>query len=480
MLLECIEKTLATRGKHVAYVHGDRRLTYTDLDRNAGDIAARLTQNGLQPGDRVGVKLEASTDYPAVCIGVWRAGGVVVPLDAALNESELTYFVTLAQVRLIVSSTQGTERDSGMQRLRIHRPALHTERKRDQPDIAGDLLVLFTSGTTGPPKGIIHTNESAGEMVRRHSSRSGLERQDVVLASSMFNTGLGLYCYVLEPLFTGARVVIAHPFQPRQALDLALRESITWIQTVPAILQLLMTVKPRPSLPTLKTVRLGGTTLDDASRERFYNDFGVCPIQGYGMSEIGPIASTSAEPSRRWGRTVGYPEVDVRLFGDDGSHVPIGEQGEIGVRGRGLCRPFYLMEDGSREPLPMCDGYFLTGDLGRLSEDNCLELTGRKKTFILTPRVKVDPGEVEHVLLQHPEIVEATVLPAPGAAGYEIVKAVVVTTGRITKSEVLSHCGAHLAPGKCPQIVQFVDRLPRDALGKIQIGKIQHSGDLSV
>lgn len=473
MLLAAIEKTIARHRKDEAYVQGNDRMTYAELDHKANKVAADLIRNGLSSGGRVGLRLDAPIDYPPACIGVWRAGGTVVPLDPVLKDSDLSYFVELAQVQLMVTAARADPDPSGIRQLSGHQVTMrHCGGVLNDSSIE-DVLILFTSGTTGPPKGIIHTGESAGEMVRRNVSYSGLNSRDVVLATSMFNTGFGLLSYVLEPLFAGARVVIVHPFHPRDALEAAHRESVTWIQTVPAVLQLLMAVEPSPSLPALRTVRLGAATLDDASRMKFHERFGIHPIQGYGMSEIGRIAATTRDPRGAWGQVVGNPEMELRLFEDGEELPPVGELGEIGVRSRSLCRPFYLVRDGSREPLPMHDDYFLTGDFGRLDGDGRLELAGRRKSFILTPRFKVDPLEVEDVLMQHPLVEEAVVLPEPGRAGYETVKAVVAATGPVTSAEILSFCSDRLPSGKCPQIIEFVDRLPRNSLGKVETGKLR-------
>lgn len=476
MLFEDIEEVIKTRQSKIAYTHGDESLTYAELDQHAGEVAAELHRAGLGPGDRVAIKAEATVAYPAVCVGVWRAGGAVVPLDAALEESELSRFLDLARARFLVTPSVGAPGSSTSRRFGLQQVSGDSQNDRDSAASSDrDMLLVFTSGTTGAPKGVVHTRESTEALVRRHLSCCGLSGNDVILATSLFNTGFGLHSYILEPLVTGAKVVIVHPFLPRVALDVACREGVTWIQTVPAVLKLLSAVKPRPPLPALRTVRLGAATLDAESREEFVAEFGIQPVQGYGMNEVGRIASTTRIVDAPSHRIVGYPEVDIQLFGDDTKPVPTGELGQIGVRSPSMCRPYYLVEDGSQEPLPMCGEYFLTGDLGRLTDEGLLELAGRRKAFILTPRYKVDPHEVEAVLLQHPLVMEAAVVPAPGNAGYESIKAVVAASAPLSSMDLQVFCSERLPMGKCPQIVTFVDRLPRNALGKVEIGKLQQA-----
>lgn len=472
MLLHTIDQVISFNPSKTAYLHGTDRMTYSGLSDYANEVASALVRHGFRPNERVAVQMEASVAYPAALLGIWRANGVAVPLDGTLSEFELSHFLNVSQARFIITDPKADTDPSVPRQISIRKlpPDGHSDATRNDSDT--DMLVLFSSGTTGAPKGILHTQTSLEALVKRHNTFSNISSDDVVLAGSLFHTGFGLHSYILSPLLAGASVVIVHPFLPRDALETVHREHVTWIQTVPAILKLMTAVKPTPSLPSLKTVWLGAATLDDDSRRDFVAKFGIQPIQGYGMNEIGRIASTSRLTTPPTGRTVGYPEVDVRIFRDDGAPARRGEPGEIGVSAASLCRPFYLSPDGAREPLPIHDGYFLTGDLARLNDDGLLELLGRLKTFILTPRFKVDPAEVEEVLLEHPSVAEAAVIPVPGRSGYEEVRAIVATSTPVRISELLSFCSSKLPSGKCPQSIVLVDRLPRNSLGKVEIGKL--------
>ena len=165
----------------------------------------------------------------------------------------------------------------------------------------------------------------------------------------------------------------------------------------------------------------------------------------------------------------------LKIFEDEKVAVGENQFGEIAVRATSTCRPDYLVQGNAKEAIPIHNGYFMTGDLGKLSKDGLLKLVGRRKTFILTPRFKVDPREVEEVLIQHPSIREAAVLPAPGKGGYDVVKAVIVKEGSLTEAEVMRYCSYHLSQGKSPQIVAFMNQLPRNKLGKVEIVKINGS-----
>lgn len=477
MFINAYEKLVAQQRDKLAYICGQERITYGELDHKARCITAGLLQKGLSAGDRVALQLQSTSDFAASCIGIWRAGGVVVPLDPGMPDSELSYLLNIARASFFMVEKSDESLPTDIQTLQVaqlinHRPnEISSARPADE-----DLLILFSSGTTGKPKGIVHTHASMSEVAQRSVRVSGLKNTDVLLATSLSSSGFGLHTYVLEPLLCGATVVVVHPFHPRVALEIAQKENVSWIQTVPAILKLLLAVENSHTLPALHTIRLGAATLDEKSRTKCVATFGVQPIQGYGMSEVGRIACTTHSPHQSPGLMSVNTGIDLKIFSDSKTVAEVDQTGEIGIRANSMCRPYYLVQNAAHEPVPMHNDYFMTGDLGKVSQAGLLKLMGRRKSFILTPRYKVDPGEVEEVLMQHSAITEAAVLPAPGKSGYEIVKAVVVAENSLTEAEVMTHCSDHLPQGKCPQIIEFIDQLPRNKLGKVEITKI--IGDL--
>lgn len=473
MYLNAFEEIVSRHKDKWAYIWGEQRTTYGELDHAARCIATGLRQCGVKPGDRVAVQMQSTINFAASCIAVWRVGGVVVPLDTGLPEAELVSLLGIAQVSILLAEEPTQSSLVGIRTLELGELMSHQPSSDSTPPMEGeDMLILFSSGTTGKPKGIIHTHGSVTEVAQRSVRVSGLTSNDVLLATSLSSTGFGLYAYVLEPLICGATVVVVHPFHPRVALEIAQQEQVTWIQTVPAVLKLLVLAATDKPLTQLRAIRLGAATLDEKSRGVCIDKFGILPIQGYGMSEVGRIACTTHSPVGNAEWMTLNTGLDARIFTDDGELAETGQIGEIGVRAISLCRPYYLLSEGTREPIPMLGEYFMSGDLGVMTQDGLLKLMGRRKSFILTPRYKVDPAEVEQVLLQHPEITDAVVVPAPGKGGYEIVKAVVVAASPVKEKEVKAHCSKHLPQGKCPQIVEFMDQLPRNQLGKVEIAKL--------
>ncbi len=472
-MLQIILDSLHEHAARVAFSHGERNLSYADLEAASARFARRLAVRGVAPGDRVAIHLRSGVDYPVACLGVWRAGAVVVPVDAAGPVSDLRHRHEVAGFRFMVSdtapatdwhgvaviTTTGDEEDGPPQAL----PGNHH---------ADDFLLLFTSGTTGAPKALVHTRDSLLAGMRRDIRTTGYRGGDTVLATLGFNFALGMTNLLLAPLLAGARVIIHNPFSPRAALALIRKHEVTHLVTVAPVVKLLAAVAQPPALPSLRYVMVGGTTLEPAVRADFAERFGIVPAQSYGMSEIGRIASHPHPLPTDEPGCVGTPQVTVRITDEQGRPLPAGTTGSITVQSDSLCKPRYLLSGGESEPVPIQGGFLDTGDLGHLDPAGSLFVAGRRKQFILGPRFKVDPAEVEEVLLSHPAIRDAVVVPAPGRAGYEAVRAVVVSAGGISRPDVIVHCAVSLPSGKCPEIVTFVDRIPRNAMGKVELGSL--------
>jgi long-chain acyl-CoA synthetase len=476
VIVDRLVQSVERQGTRTAFMHGVTSVTYAELDARSRRVAAALSRRGLGRGDRVGVLLDIGVDYPAACLGIWRAGAVAVPLDVRAPRDDLIHRHAVAGLRCLLTGRGGEVLPGvpsiGLDELDAVAPAPF--RHRAVPE--DDCLLLFTSGTTGGPKGLLYTGASVAGMAERHASSSGTTAADVVWATIPFFLFVGLFDLLLAPLITGASVVITQPFSPRAAIVDAARAGVTTITAVPPIFQLLAAVDEALPLPSLRRATVSAATLDAETRARFHKRFGLQPAQTYGMSEGGRIAATGALDSAPPPRSVGRPLIDIRLFAEDGEPVPAGEMGEIGIRPPTLCRPFYLLAGGRQEPLPMHAGYFLTGDLGRILPDESLMLAGRKKGFILAAKTKVDPHEVEAVLRRHPAVRDVAVVPAPGRAGYEAIRAVIVGEAGLTAREIGAFCAAHLPAGKRPEIIDFVPRIPRNAAGKVEIGRLTAEG----
>jgi long-chain acyl-CoA synthetase len=430
------------------FVHGDRQLTFGALERRSSLVAAGLARAGVVAGMPVGILVTQGLNFPIALLSLWRLGAIVVPFDPgappedrAARESiaELAFMIADAKLSLALTTTRV---------LQIAELESNTAlRARPAPSPGDDALFAFTSGTTGRPKALVHTHASLSAWVHRSIEIGGnVIRDDVVLATIPLQLAMGVANLVFAPLVAGATVVLVQPFTPRIALRTALQQRATCVVTVPAIVKLLADLPDAMGRPAFRRINVSSAALEGAIYDRFSARYGVRPVRIYGMSELGPIASTVGRGEEAYRPIVGWPLVELHLLDDDGGEVREGEAGEIAVRSDSLCRPYCLIEGSVREPLPMKDGLFLTGDIGRLDPDGALVLVERKKAFINGPRLRVDPREVEEVLLRMPGVHDAAVVPTPGRHGYEDIHAYVVAEGNVDENGVPCSAARTLCP----------------------------------
>jgi long-chain acyl-CoA synthetase len=474
-ILDAFLRNAAADPGRPAFVHGETQLTFGDLEQGSLRVASGLLSAGIVPGMPVGILVTRGLNFPLAILALWRLGAVVVPFDPgaphedrAARESivNLAFLIADAEVSLARTTTRV------LQIAELENAPVLEQPYASPPD--ADALFAFTSGTTGRPKALVHTHAGLSVWVQRSvgPGRKVLGGE-TVLATIPLQLAVGMATLVLSPLVVGATVVLVQPFSPRIALQTALRVRATAVVAVPAILKLLADLPEAMGRPAFRQVNVSSAMLDAAVYERFHARFGIRPVRDYGMSELGMIASAAGHDEETYRPISGWPAVELRLLDDNGRESKPGEAGEIAVRAGSLCRPYCLIEGGVREPLPMKDGFFLTGDIGRLEPDGALVLVGRKKAFINGPRLRVDPSEVEAVLLRMPGVRDAAVVPSPGRHGYEDIHAFIAADHAVDEAKVAEYCAANLSPGKRPQRVDFIDAVPRNAAGKVEAWRLR-------
>jgi long-chain acyl-CoA synthetase len=474
MILDAFARNAADLPQRAAIIQGQRRIGFAELHRRSIELAAGLAEAGIGRGMPVGVMLRSSFDFPLACLALWHLAAVLVPFDPGAPSDDQTARESIIDLPFVLADFEFRPARSGTRVLRldaIARPGAAPPGSGPGPD--DECTFMFTSGTTGRPKALVHTHASMYEMVRRGIEQAHtVIRGDVVLATTPLQLGIGLIDFVATPLVAGATTVLVQPFSARLALEAALEHGVTSMVSVPAVIKLLAALPESGGRPNFRRVTVGTAWLEADVYERFHARYGVRPARAYGMSEIGRIATTGTREESAFRPTAGWPLVELRVLDDRGDDVPKGETGEVAVRGPSLCRTECRAEGGVREPLPMAGGWLLTGDIGRLEPDGALILVGRKKSFINGPRLKVDPREVEEVVRRMPGVRDAVVVPAPGRGGYEAIRAVIVADAALGEAAVSEYCSAHLPPGKRPQIVDFVDAIPRNASGKVEFWRL--------
>jgi malonyl-CoA/methylmalonyl-CoA synthetase len=466
---------------------GGKTYTYADLEQETSRVAAFLAALGLSPGARVAAQIDKSPEGVFLYLGVLRAGFCFLPLNTAYQEGELAYFLDNAEPEVVVCRPQAAalfERLAAPSRVRRVLTlgadgdgTLPAELPRAPATLAalptaeGDpAVIVYTSGTTGRSKGamVTHGNLISNADVLRDAWQ--ITKDDVLIhALPMFHVH-GLFV-ALHPLISaGSRLLFQRKFDPVKVLGAIPRA--TMLMGVPTFYTRLL-AEPKLSRELCRSMRLfvsGSAPLSEATFRAFLDRSGHTILERYGMSEAGMITSNPCSGERRAG-TVGQPlpGVTLRVVDASGREVVRGHAGEIEIRGPNVFSGYFRMPEQTRREFT-ADGYFKTGDVGKVSDDGYLSIVGRSKDVIITGGYNVYPKEIELVLDAFPEVEESAVIGVADADFGEAVTAVVVLRpgALLTEAEIVLRLKAAIASYKVPRRVHFVKELPRNAMGKIE------------
>ncbi|MEQ8859426.1 MAG: long-chain-fatty-acid--CoA ligase [Pseudomonadales bacterium] len=479
-----------------AYVdsHRDVRLTFAELDARSNQLANAFRDDGVEPGERVGLLLMNSAEFMESFFALAKIGAVVVPLNWRLVPDELEFILKDSGTRRLIFGGEffdtvtelerrGDATDIG-QWLQVDDDAGPVgfadsyERFRDagaatEPEVLGaedDMLyIMYTSGTTGLPKGVVHTHGSAIWGVLTIAATVDYRDGDRYLAAlPMFHVG------ALTPLavnvYKGATSVVMRSFDPTLAWELIEREKISTGLMVPAMLNFMLQVggQDRFDFSTVRWIMTGAAPVPVALTRR-YSDLGIGVLQVYGLTECcGPACVMDSANALARPESTGkaFFHTEVRVVRDDGEPCAPGEAGEVVVRGAHNMREYWNRPEATAEALR--DGWLHTGDVAVMDEDGFVAIQDRIKDMIISGGENVYPAEIEGVLSAHPQIVEAAVIGLPSEKWGESPLAIVVRKDdALTETEVMQFCRGKLAGYKRPQAVEFVDEIPRNPSGKI-------------
>ncbi|HET7691284.1 MAG TPA: long-chain fatty acid--CoA ligase [Nocardioidaceae bacterium] len=440
---------------------GESTMTYAELDRLSSQVAGLLTARGVVPGDRVALMLPNVLEFAPAYYGILRVGGVVVPMNPLLKGREVDYYLSDSGAELLLDLETLAE-------VTEHAGVTDVV-DRDPQDTA---VLLYTSGTTGHPKGaeLTHANLLRNVGVSQDDLLR-LEPTDVVFGGLPLFHSFGQTVTLNTTMAAGASLVLLPRFDPQAALDLLSEHQATVFAGVPTMYSAMLAVPEAPELPALRVCVSGGAALPVEVLHRFEEKFGCAVLEGYGLSETSPVASFNQPDQKRKPGSIGTPVTGVEMQVVDADGVPVkdGEVGEIAIRGHNVMKGYWNKPEATAEVLD-ADGWFRTGDIGRRDEDGYFFIVDRKKELIIRGGFNVYPREIEEVLYEHPAVAEAAVIGVPHAElGEEVGAAVALKPGAVaTVDELREHVKAQVAPYKYPRVVWLVDALPKGATGKIQ------------
>ncbi|WP_137990686.1 long-chain-fatty-acid--CoA ligase [Streptomyces vilmorinianum] len=469
--------------ERIAVVEGAARLTYGELWSEALRCAAGLREAGVKPGDRVAVLLPNTTEFVRVYYGALAAGATVVPVHALLVADEVQYVLEHSKAVAIVSGgplwpvAEEAARAAGVRALRGAPSAAEPLSAAEPAGASDTAVVLYTSGTTGRPKGarLTHLNIVMNASVTSQDLL-GLGAGDVVLGCLPLFHSYGQTCAMNGTLRAGATLVLLPRFSGPAALEALAEEGVTVFMGVPTMYHALVEAAAVSGLRTtaLRAAVSGGAALPVAVLERFEESFSTQVLEGYGLTETSPVATFNQPHIGRRPGTVGHPVWGVEIgiadaAVDDGIRLLAdGEIGEVVVRGHNVFAGY--LDDPEATAAAVVDGWFRTGDLGVRDEDGFLSIVDRKKDLVIRGGFNIYPREVEEVLVRHPAVSEVAVIGVPDEAKGEEVCAVVVPrpgVAPVTAEELVAWSKERLGRHKYPRLVRFVDELPLGPTGKV-------------
>ena len=521
-LASLLEESAASYPERTAIVFGERRLSYAEVNTFATMVAGALADRGIRPGDKVALSCPNLPYFTIVYYGILKAGATVVPLNVLLKAREIAYhledsdakayfcfegtpelpmgaegyagfgqadrcehFVMITADLAAPSPIEGPPENpvQTMAQALAGQTGQFETVATDEDDTA---VILYTSGTTGQPKGaeLRHRNMRDNALSGAALFGADPDRPDTFLCVLPLFHSFGQTVCQNGAFAYGGTIVMLPRFEARAALDLMAREKITFFAGVPTMYWGLLGALEDAQADGLDVDQLardlrvavaGGSALPVEVHKEFERRFHVTILEGYGLSETSPVASFSkyGEPVRVGSIGLPIPGVEMKLI-DPASlpgewrEVPEGEIGEIAIKGHNIMKGYYGRPDATAEVIDG-DGWFRSGDLARRDEDGWFYIVDRSKDMIIRGGFNVYPREIEELLMTHPAVSLAAVIGVPDESHGEEIKAVVIKApgAEVTEQELVAWAKEQMAAYKYPRIVEIVDSLPMTATGKI-------------
>lgn len=484
-LAENLTRSAGEYPDRVAVKLDDIELTYAQLDEASARVAGLLRAKGIGPGDRVGIMLPNVPYFPACYYGVLRLGAVVVPMNVLLKARETGFYLSDPEAKVVFAwhdfaeaaregaAEAGAEcievKPGEFEALLAAAEPLREVADRDPDDTA---VILYTSGTTGTPKGAELTHSNLGTNVELAVKLFDLPDEAVILGALPLFHSFGQTCGLNTCIAAGGTLTLIPRFDPGKALEIIQRDSVDVFQGVPTMYAAMLNHPERDSfdVSSLEVCASGGSAMPVEVMRAFEDAFGCKVLEGYGLSETSPVASFNHPDRERKPGSIGTPieGVEMKVVDEDGNEVAQGEPGEILIRGHNVMKGYWNRPDATAEAISE-DGWFASGDMATVDEDGYFFIVDRKKDLIIRGGYNVYPREIEEVIYEHPAVREAAVVGVPhDELGEEVGAAVALKEGEtVSEDELRAHVKEQVAAYKYPRVVWFVAELPKGPTGKI-------------
>jgi len=487
-----------------AYYFMGQSSTYAELDVAITKFASGLEKLGIKQGDHIALLLGNSPHFVISLYGALRLGVTVIPVNPIYTADEIGYILNNGDVKAVVALDLAIPlankmhtflpkiehyviyetKPNSLESSEIETLSVYPKMKSftevvgmgdsafQGPELQDDdvAIILYTSGTTGKPKGAMLTHQNLFSNASDVGDYLKMNQDDrVVTVLPMFH----VFCLTVAlnaPLLTGATLLIAPKFSPKETFQLIKDYEATVFAGVPTMYNFLYQY-PEGNPDDLQSLRLcisGGASLPVALLKNFEQKFNVLISEGYGLSEASPVTCFNPLDRPRKPGSIGCSilHVENKIVNELGEDVPVGEAGELIVRGPNVMKGYYKMPEESAAAIR--NGWLYTGDIAKMDEDGYFYIVDRKKDLIIVGGYNVYPREVEEVIYDHPDVIEVAVLGIPDPNQGEAVSAYVVSKNPdLTAAQVLAYCKEHLAKYKVPSSIEFLEELPKNTTGKI-------------
>ncbi|MER2191608.1 MAG: fatty acid--CoA ligase family protein [Solibacillus sp.] len=503
-LVETVRQQAFEQPEKIAYHFVGKDTSYGEFEQTVGRFAAALQNLGVQKGDHVAFLLGNTPHYLISLYAVMRIGATAIPVNPMYTADEISYILKNGDVKVVIAldlllplveaGVHGLPQvehyiicettpdigekvaalsDAAKQKTTLFMQLLSTAAASVEPVVVADddtAIILYTSGTTGHPKGAMLTHKNLYSNARDIGHYLQMTTDDRIVATLPVFHVFALTVVVNAPLMKGATILLAPRFSPAEIFDLAAKQKPTIFAGVPTMFNFLYQFEEGDvaAFSTLRLAISGGASMPVSLLYNFEEKFNVRLSEGYGLSEASPVTCFNPIDRKRKAGSIGPSIVNVenKVVDLEGNEIPVGEVGELIVRGPNVMKGYYKMPEDTANAIR--DGWLYTGDLAKQDEEGYFYIVDRKKDMIIVGGFNVYPREVEEVLYAHPNVVEAAVVGFPDKDFGEAVHAYVVLKDQTMTVEALrAYCAEHIVKYKVPSVIEVLDELPKNTTGKI-------------